>query len=66
MVLKTIGLSGATCTIDELHHGDSESSKELFHCSDEILIVVFKGVVASDRELIQAGDYIIGGKNNII
>ena len=56
MVLNAPGLSGAT--IEELHLGDCSTSIKLFHCSEESLIVGFKGVVASDGELIQAGDFI--------
>lgn len=64
VVLNAIGLSGAT--IEELHLGDGSTSIELFHCSEESLIVVFKGVVASDGELIQARTSLFWGTINII
>lgn len=53
--LNTIGLSDLSCaTIEEQRRHDSSTSIELFYCSEDSIVAVFKGVI----ELIHAGDFV--------
>eukprot|EP00731_Ephydatia_muelleri_P010822 Em0005g1408a len=56
VVLNTIGLSCAT--IEDLHRHDSSTTIELFHCMEDSLVAVFKGVIAADGGLVHAGDFV--------
>ena len=56
VVLNTIGLSCAT--IEDLHRHDSSTTIELFHCMEDSLVAVFKGVIVADGGLVHAGDFV--------
>ena len=56
VVLNTIGLSCAT--IEDLHRHDSSTTIERFHCMEDSLVAVFKGVIAADGRLVHAGDFV--------
>eukprot|EP00731_Ephydatia_muelleri_P001939 Em0001g1939a len=56
VVLNTIGLSCAT--IEDLHCHDSSTTIELFHCMEDSLVAVFKGLIAADGGLVHAGDFV--------
>ena len=56
VVLNTIGLSCAT--IEDLHRHDSSTRIEFFHCMEDSLVAVFKGVIAADGGLVHAGDFV--------
>ena len=56
VVLNTISLSCAT--IEDLHRHDSSTRIELFHCMEDNLVAVFKGVIAADGGLVHAGDFV--------
>ncbi|KAL5479833.1 hypothetical protein EMCRGX_G023422 [Ephydatia muelleri] len=56
VVLNTIGLSCAT--IEDLHRHDSSTTIERFHCMEDSLVAVFKGIIAAEGRLVHAGDFV--------
>ncbi|KAL5460040.1 hypothetical protein EMCRGX_G033453 [Ephydatia muelleri] len=55
---RSIYQPGALAVKLDLHRHDSSTTIELFHCMEDSLVAVFKGVIAADGGLVHAGDFV--------